>query len=224
MMENNKLYVQYGAGSEAVKGWLSFDASPTLRLQKIPIVGRLLRNKLNCIFDHDIQFGDVVKGLPLNPESVDGLFCSHVLEHLSYVDCLTALKNSFAYLKRGGVFRILVRDLAYYIDNYQQMQSSGNPDLISKSSYMFCRDTYLGLEVSRSSIRHRLLDAFGGSAHRWMWDEPGLTNARENHGFVNIKRFQQDVCEDEMFLRPERKHQFGNQEGLYGLALECRKP
>jgi len=41
---------------------------------------------------------------------------------------------------------------------------------------------------------------------------------------TDIERFQQGMCEDEMFLRPERNHQFGNQETPYGLAIECRKP
>lgn len=101
-MSDQRLYVQYGAGNESVEGWISFDASPTLRIQKLPILGRLLRSRLNCVFDGDIRYGDIVKGLPLRPESVDGLFCSHVLEHLSHADCSTALKNSYAYLKRGG--------------------------------------------------------------------------------------------------------------------------
>ena len=47
---DKKIYVQYGAGNQAVEGWLNFDASPTLRIQKIPIIGRLLRSKLNCVF------------------------------------------------------------------------------------------------------------------------------------------------------------------------------
>ncbi|MBU4153154.1 MAG: hypothetical protein KKD63_09755 [Proteobacteria bacterium] len=57
-----------------------------------------------------------------------------------------------------------------------------------------------------------------------MWDESGLTLALADHGFVEIKSFQQGVCEDEMFLRPERNHQFGNPETPEGLAIECRKP
>lgn len=105
-MVDHKLYVQYGAGNEGVDGWLSFDASPTLRIQRLPILGRLLRSRLNCVFDDDIRYGDIVKGFPLRPESVDSLFCSHVLEHMSYADCSTALKNSYVYLKRGGYFAL----------------------------------------------------------------------------------------------------------------------
>lgn len=100
-MTDNKLYVQFGAGNEAIPGWLNFDSSPTLVIQKIPLLGRLLRSKLNCIFDDDVRYGDIVKGLPIRDNSVDGLFCSHVLEHLSYAGFHTALDNSYRYLKRG---------------------------------------------------------------------------------------------------------------------------
>jgi len=89
-----KIYVQYGAGNEAVPEWLSFDASPTLRLSRFPIIGKLIKNQLNCVFDDEVQYGDIVKGLPLPNESVDVIFCSHVLEHLSLEDFYTALENT----------------------------------------------------------------------------------------------------------------------------------
>jgi predicted SAM-dependent methyltransferase len=214
-MTDQKVYVQYGAGNEAIKGWVNFDASPTLVIQKIPIVGRLMRSKLNCVFDDEIRYGDVVKGLPLSPDSVDGLFCSHVLEHLSFSDCLTALRNSYTYLKTGGRFRILVPDLSYYISKYQQAQAS---IYAGAAAYQFIKDTGLGLEVSRSTVKQRLVDAFSGSAHRWMWDYHALYKALADHGFVEIKRFEQGKCEDEMFLRPERDHQFS-----HAIAIECMK-
>ena len=41
-MAVNGTYIQYGAGpSSCPEGWLSFDASPTLRLQRLPLIGRL---------------------------------------------------------------------------------------------------------------------------------------------------------------------------------------
>ena len=52
---SKKLYVQFGSGNKAVPGWLSFDSSPTLIIQKIPVLGYLLRPKLNVIFDDDIK-------------------------------------------------------------------------------------------------------------------------------------------------------------------------
>ena len=42
-----KIYVQYGCGLSAPKEWINFDVSPTLRIQKTPILGSILKSKLN---------------------------------------------------------------------------------------------------------------------------------------------------------------------------------
>lgn len=171
-MDNNTLkrYVQYGAGNQAVSGWTNFDASLTLRIQKVPLIGRLLCSKLNCIFDDHVLYGDIVKGLPIKPESVDGLFCSHVLEHLSLADFSLALNNSFIYLKRGGVFRIIVPELEYYIYKYKMSLTSDNEDERARAAIEFCTGTCLGIKESRSTLSKRINDVFSNSGHRWMWD------------------------------------------------------
>jgi hypothetical protein len=222
--KSDRLYVQFGAGNQSVPGWVSFDASPTLVIQNIPILGQLLRPKLNCIFDKEIKYGDIVKGLPIADESVDGLFCSHVLEHLSYADFSTALNNSYRYLKKGAIFRIVVPDLEWYVRQYVQSKQSSSSLEKARASSTFMKGTCLGLEESRMTLRRRLSGAFGGSGHRWMWDYDGLSTALADHGFADIKRFTQGHSEDEMFLRPERDHQFGSRDNPYGLAVECRKP
>jgi hypothetical protein len=98
----NKTYVQYGCGTDAIQGWMNFDASLTLRLQRIPMIGRILKTHLNCIFDAEVRYGDIVCGLPVPSNYADGVFCSHVLEHLSLDDFHKALENTFLLLKRGG--------------------------------------------------------------------------------------------------------------------------
>src|SRR6478609_9406318 len=95
-----KLYVQYGCGLSAPKEWKNFDGSPTLRIQKIPIIGSVLKSKLNVTFPSNVLYGDIVKGLPVNANSCDGIYCSHILEHLSLQDFRQALKNSFEILKK----------------------------------------------------------------------------------------------------------------------------
>lgn len=221
--QKSSKYVQFGAGNQAVPGWLNFDASPTLRIQKIPVIGRLFRSRLNCIFDEEILYGDIVRGLPVEANSVDGLFCSHVLEHLSYEDFRIALRNSFTYMKPGGLFRIVVPDLGFYIAEYLKASGSDSEDERARAAKDFCEGTCFGKKLSRAKLRRRLTDAFSNSDHRWMWDYPGLTRALVEHGFTDVRLFQEGSCSDEMLLRPERPHQFGVDEN-YGLAVECIKP
>ncbi len=94
-------YLQYGCGWSAPKGWRNFDASPTLRFERLPLIGRLYtRNSQR--FPENVEYGDIVKGLPVAEESFHGVYCSHVLEHLSLADFRTALINTWRILKGGG--------------------------------------------------------------------------------------------------------------------------
>ena len=105
---------------------MSFDASPTLRLQRLPVIGKLIGSRLNCVFDDEIKYGDIVKGLPLPDESVDVVFCSHVLEHLALEDFYTAIENTKRLLKSGGTFRAIVPDLRLDVEDYLKTYSSAD--------------------------------------------------------------------------------------------------
>ena len=58
---DKKLYVQYGCGLSAPNEWKNFDVSPTLRFQKIPFIGKLLKNRLNVNFPNNVVYGDIIK-------------------------------------------------------------------------------------------------------------------------------------------------------------------
>lgn len=49
-------------------------------------------------------------GALFTPDSIDHLLCEHVLEHLSEADCRIALRESYRYLKPGGLMRLAVPD------------------------------------------------------------------------------------------------------------------
>jgi len=70
----------------------------------------------NHIFVHH----NVEYGLPFPDESVDYLYSSHLLEHLSKEDANKLLKEAYRVLKKGGVIRICVPDLEYAISLYQE--------------------------------------------------------------------------------------------------------
>src|SRR5437763_11407141 len=88
------LYVQYGCGNCAPIGWLNFDASPRLRLERLPAVRGVLRATVGLHFPSNIRAGNIVRGLPLPDNSASGVYCSHVLEHLPREDLPAALRNT----------------------------------------------------------------------------------------------------------------------------------
>src|SRR4051794_19768955 len=129
-------YVQYGCGWSAPSGWRNFDASPTLRFERLPVVGRLY-TKNRFRFPVGVEYGDIVKGLPVEPATCSGVYCSHVLEHLSLACFHTALRNTQKILRVGGIFRFVVPDL-----EDAALQYIRNP--ATDAALVFMRETGLG--------------------------------------------------------------------------------
>lgn len=94
---NDFRYVQYGCGWSAPRGWRNFDASPTLRFERLPLIGRLYTRNASR-FPENIEYGEIVKGLPVSSGSCNGVYCSHILEHLSLddYDCIAEDENHTA--------------------------------------------------------------------------------------------------------------------------------
>ena len=135
------MYVHYGCGFTAPKSWINYDASPTLKFERIPLFGKIY-TKNSIRFPKNVLCGDIIKGLPHQKDSVQGIFCSHILEHLSLEDCRKALRNTFYYLKPGGIFRLVVPDLEYAIREYEKDKT---PD----ASVKFMEYTLLGRSIDR---------------------------------------------------------------------------
>jgi SAM-dependent methyltransferase len=206
----NKLYVQYGCGWSAPEGWRNFDASPTLRFERLPLVGKLYtKNKER--FPDNVEYGDIVKGLPIEFESCDGIYCSHVLEHLSLEDFRIALKNTYAYLKPGGIFRMVLPDLEFSINKYINDRSP-------EAAMNFLEETYLGVKTRDRGIKGLLYSLLGNSRHLWMWDYRSLSKELEDVGFMEIRRARYKDSKDPSFMFVD---EFGRWEDCLG--IECMK-
>src|SRR5580700_2992016 len=116
-----KSYVQFGCGTSAPEGWDNFDAGPVFWLQKYLFFKPVFRRKGYPIYPvKAIKFADVVAGLPVRPRSADGVYCSHVLEHLTLDEFRAAIRNVFTYLQPGGIFRMVVPDLEFLVRRYNE--------------------------------------------------------------------------------------------------------
>lgn len=210
----NNTYVQYGCGLSAPAEWINFDSSPTLRIQKSP-VGKLLKGKLNATFPPNVLYGDIIKGLPIEDNSCDGLYCSHTLEHLSLKDFRTALVNSYKVLRKGGIFRCVVPDLESAARAYIKGLEKGE----SLSSIKFFEDTLLGMSERPRSVKGLLSSLFGNYQHLWMWDSKSLSEELRKAGFTDIRVCFFNDSEDEMFKYVEDIARFDAD----AIAIECRK-
>lgn len=188
--------------------WRNFDASPTLRFERIPLIGRLYtRNAAR--FPRNAECGDICRGLPVEGGSCDAIYCSHVLEHLSFQDCYLALRNTYAMLKPGGIFRLVVPDFAYHVGTYLKQ---GDAD-------QFLRETRLGRERRPRRLAEMVVAMLSSSAHLWMWDEENMRQALRNVGFAGLRRAVFGDSKEPAFALVERRERWEN-----CLGMECLKP
>ncbi len=208
MKEN--IYVQYGCGWSAPGGWRNFDASPTLRFERIPIIGRLY-TKNHERFPENVEYGDIVAGLPLPLNSCKVIYCSHILEHLALDDLRIALQNTYKLLARGGIFRLVMADLEYLINNYIG-------DSTDEAAINLMTITQLGTKKRARGLNGIIVELLGNSRHLWLWDYKSIKTELQKIGFKDIRRAEYGDSSESIFHHVEDQKRWEN-----CLGVECRK-
>lgn len=203
--------VHFGCGQCVGTSWENYDASPTLWLQRLPLVGAVFKQTLKPRFPDLVKYGDVVAGLPLADNSCDAIFSSHTLEHLALDDCRVALRNCHRYLKPGGLFRLVVPDFEVSVASYL---SNSQPEAASN----FMGYTHLGRKSRPRGLASLMREHFGNSHHLWMWDYKGLAKELEDAGYRNIRRCVQGDSKHPEFLEVDLPDRYE-----WSLGIEATK-
>ena len=211
-------YTQFGCGMSGVPTWMNFDNSRSLWLERFPVFGCLYVGKksfdggrVRKRYPPHVLFGDIVAGLPVPPASFDGVYSSHVLEHLSLEGCRTALRNVLKILKPGGVFRLVVPDLKLEVQKY--LNNSTNSAAVD-----FIRATRMGREDEVGRLRLAIQGFFGSHRHLWLWDYESMRYELEVAGFDSIRRASFNDSQDPRFIEVEDPKRFQS-----ALAIECKR-
>lgn len=222
---SNLIYIQFGGHTDSPEGWVNFEHSPFLRMAKIPVIGPALNRFSRFDFSGDVKPGNIIKGLPVENGKAAGVFCSHVIEHLTYHDSKIALKNTYDYLAPGGIFRFVLPDLEsrcrYYLEHY---------DSLGEPAEWLMRSTLMGRQNSRkTNISGVLKNMLSNASHMWMWDEKSLRHVLAEVGFKDIRRARFGDSADQHFNHVESEFRFhwspnnDSDESFEELAIECRK-
>jgi predicted SAM-dependent methyltransferase len=219
MSSGGGLYVQYGCGLCAPDGWLNFDASPRLKLERTPVLRFVLRHTAGLLFPANARHVDIVDGLPVADGAARGVYCSHVLEHLRRDELPIALRNTYRMLSPGGLFRLVMPDLHWRMLRYAQAAEHGDP-AAADALMSACS---LGTRTKRTTMMAALREKLSRNEHLWMYDFAALAALLAQAGFDRIRRCEFADCSDSRFALVEdneRFFSFGERE----LAIEAARP
>ena len=200
-----------GCGLSTHDGWVNYDNSPRLKLQRLPLVGHFFK-LLKPTFPSEVFYGDITTRIPAQSNSVDFIYSSHMLEHLSLEDFKLALHEIYRLLKPGGVFRGVVPDLEASIEVYL---SKTNPEAGSE----FLKEINLGIEKKPKGVLSKIKSILGSSCHLWMWDYKGISFELDKVGYINISRAFFNDSNIQEFMSIEKFDRWN-----HCLGFECQKP
>lgn len=212
MNRDSGQYIQFGCGLCAPASFRNFDAGPAFWLQsRMPFLKRALVRRGFPDYPPNIEYGDVIRGLPVQPGTAAAVYCSHVLEHLTLEELRTTLRNVHSYLMPGGVFRFVLPDLEWLARRYIE---SSDPAAASH----FMREAHLGVPSQGSVAKKLMKNVFGRSAHLWMWDEKNMALELGDAGFTGIRRAVMGDNPDPRFAEVEDEGRWKN-----CLGMQCER-
>jgi predicted SAM-dependent methyltransferase len=175
-MNNDKKYSQHfkkfnlGCGDKLYKDFLNIGYWSALES------GGLYKD-LNGSVGTFMLNHDLVNGIPAEDNSLDLIYHSHMLEHLSYEDGINFIKECYRTLKPNGRMRILVPDLELWINAY----SSKNRFFFEQYRKILNSDIY----VTNASIFMGMLH---NHEHKCGYDFESLSWVLGNAGFIEIEK------------------------------------
>lgn len=190
LVNSSPICLNLGCGSICPQGWINVDGSFNAVSQKIPLLKSFTSKVLNRkVYDsRNIRYANLNKRWRFASCSIDVVYSSHVLEHLSISSAALFLDEAFRVLKPGGKVRIVVPDLYEIARSYVSNYESGNPDsdfVLLEKLNLHKENVYLPSE----SFAKKMLNNLQGHPHqhKYMYSERSLERALEQRGFVNIQ-------------------------------------
>lgn len=187
-----------GAGLDQDPAWINYDRSRVARVARLPLMrtlvataARLGLSSKGALLDwpETTQTADLTKGIPHGDGTVDVVYSSHMLEHVTRDQAQFILRECHRVLKPGGTLRVVVPDVGLIARRYLDGDRAffGEPD--GPLADAFVRSLYLR-SVPKGRLPERLVRRLlrtdeGG--HRWMYDGESMSHVIAAAGFRNVR-------------------------------------
>ena len=187
--------VNLGCGLQCPPGWINVDNSMGVKLAKFPIARQLLTKVVPKKWDvlpnpqwaENVQWMDITRRFIFEDNSVDYIYSSHLLEHLTWNEAKFTLSECLLVLKPGGVVRIIVPDLLTIVKGYLADRKT-NPHLAAKN---FLKNTlYFEIPVPRFFLGLIKFYFRRKNNHHFLYDYEGLKYLLELTGFRGVSLMQ----------------------------------
>lgn len=127
----NKLH--FGCFNCPVGGWINTDITPHIYVARVPGLAWLIhffgkmdearyKEHQSSIFNK-VSYLDVAKKWHFEDCSLDAIYSSHVLEHLTLSGARKCVAESYRCLSQGGVFRLVLPDLDLLVEEFDKNRS-----------------------------------------------------------------------------------------------------
>ena len=218
----HSIKINHGCGSVRPSGWINTDSSLNANLQKIPLVGKTVSRLFHKVQydDSNVVYMNLNKRWKFEDGSVDIVYASHLLEHLTLKSADLFLREGFRCLKPGGVIRIVVPDLykicKRYIQEYESGQKADPTEFIMWAINMHREGQYGNI----GGVKKMIFEWQGyPHQHKYMYDEKSLSKKFAEIGFRDILSLEYGVST----YIPEIKDVEGSTESYLSVYLEARK-
>jgi predicted SAM-dependent methyltransferase len=173
----------------------------------MPLIGRLFEI-IPPQYPANVEYGNIVSGLPVQTASCSAIYCSHVLEHLTLDGFRTAIRNTYSYLDQNGVFRLVMPDLQRMACEYLE---SKNPD----AAIEFIDRTGMGRRSAIQGFKARCRETLY-RGHQWLWDYRSTASELASAGFRQIRRAKFGDSNETRFEEVEERSRWDG-----ALGVEC---
>jgi SAM-dependent methyltransferase len=187
-----------GCGAQVVDGWVNVDYALGARLARLPLAGKVAKKLKVTRLDWDerIFIHDLTTRFPWPDGSVDAVYSSHTLEHLTKNEGSFFVGESHRVLKPGGLLRIVVPDLRPIVNDYVEGRLRAD-DFVDALDVL--------AKPGAGALKRRLAPLFQ-YGHKCMYDEATLLELLQEAGFTaaSIPAFESDIEGIELIEREDR--------------------
>lgn len=136
---------------------------------------------------------DITKHLSFADESVDVIYTEHVIEHVSFLDGISFMRESRRILKRGGVFRVVTPTLEKILS--LSLEDDRGRSYMRNLERFYAKEdgvlAALGLNGISGSYREFFFNSiFCGYGHRFIWSAELMAKVLKSLGYSEARIYE----------------------------------